>query len=157
MFFPHDKMIDPALPMSGGLYPPKRQSAVSVLVKMSVICKGRQNVRQLPLFEVAGSNPASYREKNSPNHQLNGYDAMQPKLRKPHIIQRSVFMGITWVSIGFLLLLSGCSELVESKRKQNKMITAKQQSVSKTDRIYRLPPIDSVAPVKTETATFALG
>jgi hypothetical protein len=30
-------------------------------------------------------------------------------------------------------------------------------SVSKTDKIYRLPPIDAIAPVKTETATFALG
>jgi hypothetical protein len=51
----------------------------------------------------------------------------------------------------------GCSELLESKRKQKTMKIAEQPSVSKTDKIYSFPPIDTIAPAKTETATFALG
>jgi hypothetical protein len=66
-------------------------------------------------------------------------------------------MDIILVSIGFLLLMFGCSELTESTKEQNTMKMANNTTVSKTDKIFRIPPIDAVAPVETETATFALG
>jgi hypothetical protein len=66
-------------------------------------------------------------------------------------------MGITLASIGSLLLMFGCSALTESAREQNTMKMTDNTTVSKTDKIYRIPPIDAVAPVETETATFALG
>ena len=85
--------------------------------------------------------------------------AMQPSLQKQHIIQRPMRMGILLImaSIGWWFLMIGCSEALESKRKQNTMNLAEQPSVSKTDNIHRFPPIDTIAPAKTETATFALG
>ena len=79
---------------------------------------------------------------------------MQPFFQNNQIIRHA---GTVLASIGLLLLMIGCSELLESKRTQNTMKIAENTSVSKTDKIYRFPLIDADAPVKTETATFALG
>jgi hypothetical protein len=68
-----------------------------------------------------------------------------------------MLMGITLASIGSLLLMFGCSELTESAKEQNTMMMTDNTTVSKTDKTYTIPPIDAVAPVETETATFALG
>ena len=51
----------------------------------------------------------------------------------------------------------GCSELTETAMEQNTMKMTDNTTVSKADKIYRIPPIDAVAPVETEMATFALG
>jgi hypothetical protein len=45
----------------------------------------------------------------------------------------------------------------ESAKEQNTMKMTDNTTASKTDKIYRIPPIDAAAPVETETATFALG
>ena len=84
---------------------------------------------------------------------------MQPSFQKQHIVQRPMRMGILLImaSIGCWILMIGCSELLESKRKQNSMDIAEQPSVSKTENIHSFPPIDAIVPTKTETATFALG
>ena len=82
---------------------------------------------------------------------------MQQSTHKPRIIQHAIIQGITLATIGSLLLMFGCSELAESAKEQDSMKIADNTTVSTTEKIYKLPPIDAAAPVATETATFALG
>jgi hypothetical protein len=72
-------MIAPVLLMGRGLLPPRkakhgvgseRQNTASVLVGVKVLNSRQQNARQLPLSGLAGNNPASCREKNTPTPEL---------------------------------------------------------------------------------------
>ena len=82
---------------------------------------------------------------------------MQQSTQKTHIATHSRIMGPALASIGFLLLILGCSELTESAMEQNTMKMTDNIPVSNTDNMYRIPPMDAGAPLETETATFALG
>ena len=82
---------------------------------------------------------------------------MQPSPNKPRISLHLMRRGIVLASIGSLLLMFGCSELIESAKEKSTVKMTDNTTVSITDKIYRIPPIDEVAPVETETATFALG
>ena len=68
-----------------------------------------------------------------------------------------MILGIILTSIGSLLLIIACSELTESAMEQTTMEMTDNATISKNDEINSIPPIDAVAPDKTETATFALG
>jgi hypothetical protein len=48
----------------------ERQNTASVLVGVKVLNSRQQNARQLPLSGLAGNNPASCREKNTPTPEL---------------------------------------------------------------------------------------
>jgi hypothetical protein len=70
----------------------------------------------------------------------------------PMTIFRRIFpVGIAIACLGFGPLLQACDGM--APRSKNKMETAMTHSIPKTTR----PPIDAVAPVKTEMATFAAG
>ena len=66
--------------------------------------------------------------------------------------RRFIITEIVVVLLGLVLFLQACDSVETAKERETTLITT-MNSVHYTAR----PPIDALAPVKTETATFALG
>ena len=69
-----------------------------------------------------------------------------------HLSRRFFITEIVVVLLGLALFLQACDSVEAAKEREITLITT-MNSVHYTAR----PPIDALAPVKTETATFALG
>ena len=69
-----------------------------------------------------------------------------------HLSRLFFIAEIVVVLLGLVLFLQACDSVEQAKERETTLITT-MNSVHYTAR----PPIDALAPIKTETATFALG
>ena len=76
----------------------------------------------------------------------------QPTQGHPNLSRLVLITEIIVVLLGLLLFLQACDTVEVAKERENMSMT-KTNSVASMVR----PPIDVLAPAKTETATFALG
>jgi hypothetical protein len=60
--------------------------------------------------------------------------------------------GMIFIVLGFVLFLHACDNIKTSKEGETMAMTKMNPMPS-----VAIPPIDASAPIKTETATFALG
>ena len=76
----------------------------------------------------------------------------RPSQGHRHLSRRFFIAEIVVVLLGLVLFLQACDSVEVAKERETVSMTT-MNSVPYTAR----PPIDALAPVKTETATFALG
>ena len=76
----------------------------------------------------------------------------RPSQGHQHLSRRFFIAEIGVVLLGLVLFLQACDSVETAKERETTLITT-MNSVHYTAK----PPIDALVPVKTETATFALG
>ena len=76
----------------------------------------------------------------------------QPTQGHPNLSRLAFITEIIVVLLGLILFLHACDTVEVAKEREN-------MSMTKTNSVHSMarPPIDALAPARTETATFALG
>jgi hypothetical protein len=70
----------------------------------------------------------------------------------PNFSKRSILTEIVFICLGLIPFLQACKMVEATKERENMSMTE-----TNPVRYMAKPPIDASAPVRTETATFALG